>query len=154
MIDGGRNSAITFIDMHAETFILWVLPIMLFLRTVVCRGVCSQSKIDVVFLASEWGSLQGGLSTFNREFAINLARKSSQKINVHVYVSTGTEFDKKDAEKYGVNLIIAEPLPGFGDPLHWLIQPPRELPYLDVVVGHGRKTGGPAHLLSSNRNCK
>ena len=119
-----------------------------------CRGMFSQSKIDVVFLASEWGSLQGGLSTFNREFAINLARKSSQKINVHVYVSTGSEFDKKDAEKYGVNLIIADPLPGFGDPLHWLIQPPGELPYLEVVVGHGRKTGGPAHLLSSNRNCK
>lgn len=97
---------------------------------------------------------QGGLSTFNREFAINLARKSSEKINVHVYVSTGSEFDKKDAEKYGVNLIIARPLPGFGDPLHWLIPPPRELPCPDVVVGHGRKTGGPAYLLSSIRNCK
>lgn len=61
---------------------------------------------------------------------------------------------RRTPKKYGVNLIIARPLPGFGDPLHWLIPPPRELLCPDVVVGHGRKTGGPAYLLSSIQNCK
>ena len=29
--------------------------------------------IDVMFICSEWGSKKGGLSTFNRELAVNLA---------------------------------------------------------------------------------
>ena len=30
--------------------------------------------IDVMFICSEWGSSRGGLSTFNRELAVNLAK--------------------------------------------------------------------------------
>ena len=39
--------------------------------------------IDVMFICSEWGSKKGGLSTFNRELAVNLANISNGRIKVH-----------------------------------------------------------------------
>ena len=36
--------------------------------------VCGSHKVKVTILASEWGSSKGGLSTINRELAIQLAK--------------------------------------------------------------------------------
>ena len=69
-------------------------------------------RINVMFICSEWESSKGGLSTFNREFAVNLAKESSEQIKVHCYVCKSSEEDRKDASKHGVNLITARPLPG------------------------------------------
>ena len=110
--------------------------------------------VDVLFICNEWGSSKGGLSTFNREFAVNLAKGSSHKIKVHCYVCSSSEKDREDARKQGVNLITAEGIPGSNDPMEWLKMTPPELQHPDVVVGHGRKFGGAAYFISKMTNCK
>ena len=109
--------------------------------------------IDVLFICDEWGSSKGGVSTFNREFAVNLAKESSDKIKVHCYVCSSSEEDREDARKQEVNLITARPVPGSNDPMEWLKKPPSDLPYPHIVVGHGRKFGIAAHYISDRAKC-
>ena len=42
-----------------------------------------QRLIDVMFLCDEWKSSKGGLSTFNREFSINLAEATTGSMKIH-----------------------------------------------------------------------
>ncbi|XP_078346982.1 uncharacterized protein LOC144632255 isoform X2 [Oculina patagonica] len=117
--------------------------------------VKKQKFCNVMFLCNEWKSSKGGLSTFNREFAVNLAKTSSNNsIKVHCYVSQSDELDREDARQHGVNLITAKSVPGSADQLDWLIIPPPELPHPDVVVGHGRKFGTPAFFIVRAAKCK
>ncbi|KAL9961104.1 hypothetical protein ACROYT_G029990 [Oculina patagonica] len=110
--------------------------------------------IDVLFICNEWGSSKGGLSTFNREFAVNLAKASSDQIGVYCYVCNCSEEDRQDASKHGVNLLTARRVPGSDDPMEWLKRPPPELQNPDIVVGHGRKFGGAAYFISDRTKCK
>ena len=110
--------------------------------------------IDVMFLCDEWKSSKGGLSTFNREFAVNLAKTTSGSIKVHCYVSQSDELSKEDARQNGVELITAQKIPGSADPLDLLKIRPRELPNPDIVVSHGRKFGTPAYFIVRNAKCK
>ena len=107
-----------------------------------------------MFICNEWGSSKGGLPTFNREFAVNLAKAASDRIKVHCYVCSSSEENRLDAKKQGVNLITAQRSPGSNDPMEWLKIPPPELPTPDVVVGHGRKFGRPAYFISERTKCK
>ena len=111
-------------------------------------------RINVMFLCDEWKSSKGGLSTFNREFAVNLAKTSSDSIKVHCYVSQSDELSREDAKQHGVNLITARNIPGSTDPLDWLKIPPPELPNPDIVIGHGRKFGTPAYFIVQTARCK
>ena len=113
-----------------------------------------ESKLNVLFVCNEWNSSRGGLSTFNREFAINLAQTSRDDFAIHCYVCQSSESDRDDARKHGVNLITAKSIPGTGDRLEWLRLPPSELPHPDVVIGHGRKFGTPAYCIVQNAKCK
>ena len=113
-----------------------------------------QRLIDVMFLCDEWKSSKGGLSTFNREFAINLAETTTRSMKIHCYVSKSDDRDREDAKQHGVNLITAETVPGSRDPLDWLKVPPPELQYPHVVIGHGRKLGTPACLIVRAAKCK
>lgn len=54
----------------------------------VCDDV--SQRIDVTFNCGEWGSSKGGLSTFNRVFAVNLAKAVSDQIKVHCSVCIHT----------------------------------------------------------------
>ena len=110
--------------------------------------------INVMFLCDEWKSSKGGLSTLNREFAINLAKTTIETIKIHCYVSKSGDRDRDDARKYGVNLITAQSVPGSTDPLDWLKIPPPELPHPDIVIGHGRKFGSPAFFIVHVTKCK
>ena len=110
--------------------------------------------IDVLFLCDEWRSSKGGLSTFNREFAVNLAKTTSDSIKVHSYVSQSDELSREDARQHGVNLITARSRPEMSDPIDWLNFPPPELPNPDIVVGHGRKFGTPAYYIVQSAKCK
>ena len=110
--------------------------------------------INVMFLCDEWKSSKGGLSTLNREFAINLAKTTIETIKIHCYVSKSDDRDRDDARKYGVNLITAQSVPGSTDPLDWLKIPPPELPHPDIVIGHGRKFGSPAFFIVHVTKCK
>ena len=121
------------------------------------RKVVSQKdpqRINVLFVCNEWNSSKGGLPTFNRETAINLAKTTSDTIKVHCYVSQSTEQEREDAKRDGVNIITAESIPGTSDPLEWLKLPPPELECPDIVVGHGRKFGTPAYCIMQTTNCK
>ena len=110
--------------------------------------------INVMFLCDEWKSSKGGLSTFNREFAVNLAKTTSDRIKVHCYVSQSDELSREDARQHGVNLITARSIPGSSDPIDWLKIPPPELPIPHIVVGHGRKFGTPAYFIVQTAKCK
>ncbi|CAH3044535.1 unnamed protein product, partial [Porites lobata] len=102
---------------------------------------------NVLFVCDEWNSSKGGLSTFNREFAINLAKTSRNDFAIHCYVCQSSESDRDDARKNGVNIITAKSIPGTSDRPEWLRLPPSELAHLDVVIGHGRKFGTPAYCI-------
>ena len=86
----------------------------------------------IIFKYYAWASY-----AFNREFAINLAKTSSDNIKVHCYVSRSNESEREDAKRHGVNIITAQTIPETSDPLEWLRLPPSELPRPDIVIGHG-----------------
>ena len=113
-----------------------------------------QRLIDVMFLCDEWKSSKGGLSTFNREFAINLAQATTGSMKIHCYVSNSDDRDRENAEQHGVNLIKARSVPGSADPLECLKFPPSELPNPHLVIGHGRKLGSPTYFLVQSTKCK
>lgn len=113
-----------------------------------------QRLIDIMFLCDEWKSLKGGLSTFNREFAINLAETTIGRMKIHCYVSNSDDQDREDAKQHGVNLITARSVPGSSDPFERLKFPPSELPNPQLVIGHGRKLGNPAYSLVRHTKCK
>ena len=113
-----------------------------------------QRLIDAMFLCDEWKSSKGGLSTFNREFAINLAETTAGSMKIHCYVSNSDDRDREDAKQHGVNLITARSVPGSADPLECLKFPPSQLPNPHLVIGHGRKLGSPAYFLARSTKCK
>ena len=113
-----------------------------------------QRLIDAMFLCDEWKSSKGGLSTFNRELAINLAETTTGSMKIHCYVSRSDDQDREEAKQHGVNLITAQTVPGSGDPLDWLKIVPPELPHPHIVIGHGRKFGIPAFHVERATRCK
>ena len=108
------------------------------------------NKVQVTILASEWGSSKGGLSTINRELAIQLAKFSC--LEVTFFLPKCSDEDKKAADIHGIS--IAEParLPGYNE-LDWLSFPPGHLT-IDVIVGHGVKLGRQAQVIRNSHKCK
>ncbi|WP_260473760.1 tetratricopeptide repeat protein [Amycolatopsis balhimycina] len=115
-----------------------------------CGEVATQARVlvrrrlRVLAVNTEWTSLNGGLSTFNRELCKALAAQDAE-----VYCSTpfASEEERRDAGEMGVALV--HPPPALNAPETALSRPPR-LPegiVPDVVIGHGRKTGEPAMWL-------
>ena len=111
-------------------------------------------RINVMFICDEWNPSKGGLSTFNREIAVNLVKTSSDKIKVHCFVAQSDDTDREDARLNGVNLLTAQTIRGTANRLDWLKIPPQELPDPDVVIGHGRKFGLPALFIKRMTTCK
>ena len=107
-------------------------------------------KLQVLFLASEWGSSKGGLSTINRELAVNVAKYCVA--DVSYFVPRCNDDDKKAAHCLGINLLEAKEVPGV-DELQWLCSFPLDLP-VDVVVGHGVKLGPQAEFIRRSHKCK
>ena len=100
-------------------------------------GSTSSRKLNVTLLSSEWRSTKGGLSTLNRELAIQLAKHPS--VEVSVYLPQCSEEDKRVAASHNVHLIEAEERPGF-DPVDWLSFLPKDHA-VDCVIGHGAILG-------------
>ena len=117
-------------------------------------GKIKSKRVQILFVCDEWNSSKGGLSTFNRAFAINLAKSSRDDFAVHCYVCQSSESDREDANTNGVSLLTAKSVPATRDSLEWLRLPPSELPHPDVVIGHGRKFGTPAYCIVQNTDCK
>ena len=113
----------------------------------------ADKALKVTLLASEWGSSKGGLSTINRTLAISLARHPQVDVTFLVPEFACGEEDKRDAVSYTIALREAQRLPGFPDPLDWLICPPKDLA-IDIVLGHGAKLGKQAQIIRESHSCK
>ena len=107
-------------------------------------------KMKVTILASEWRSSNGGLSTINRELAIQLAK--SPEVEITLFLPKCSLEDKKVALDHKVKIVEATPLPGF-EQLDWLCFPPEDL-QIDIVVGHGVKLGKQAQVIKKSKTCK
>ena len=103
-----------------------------------------------MLLASEWNSKHGGLSTFNRVLAIQLAQ--NPKVAVSVFLPECDQTERDAAKKNNITLVQAEPRPGF-DKMLWLCYPPKDLE-IDFVIGHGVVLGRQAQIIRDNRSCK
>ena len=107
-------------------------------------------KLQLTILASEWGSRKGGLSTLNRELAIQLAKFSC--VEVTFFLPKCSDEDKKAAASHNVSILKAERRPGYHDERDWLNFPPENLK-IDVVVGHGVKLGRQAQVIRKYHKC-
>ena len=107
-------------------------------------------KVKVTILASEWGSSNGGLSTINRELAIQLAK--CPKVEITFFLPKCSQEDRKIALEQKVKIVEATPLPGF-EQLDWLCFPPEDL-QIDIIVGHGVKLGKQAQVIKDLKTCK
>ena len=97
----------------------------------------SSRKLRVTLLSSEWRSTKGGLSTINRELAIQLAKHPS--VEVSVYLPQCSEEDKQVARDHNVRLIKAREMLGL-EPNFWLSCLPEDHS-VDCVIGHGAVLG-------------
>ena len=100
-------------------------------------GSTSSRKLNITLLSSEWRSTKGGLSTINRELAIQLAKHPS--VEVSVYLPQCSEEDKQVARDHNVRLIKAREMPGL-EPNFWLSCLPEDHA-VDCVIGHGAVLG-------------
>ena len=111
----------------------------------------SPTNIRVVLLASEWRSKRTGeVSTFNRELAIQLAKRPDVKVSV--LVPRCDQEEKSAAFNNSVTLIQATRRPGF-DEIQWLSFPPDDL-QIDFIIGHGAELGCQAQIIKHQRQCK
>ena len=113
-------------------------------------GSTSSRKLRVTLLSSEWRSTKGGLSTINRELAIQLAKHPS--VEVSVYLPQCSEEDKRVAASHNVQLIEAEEMQGY-DPVDWLSFLP-ENHSVDCVIGHGAVLGRQVQGIKRHHHCK
>ena len=107
-------------------------------------------KVQVTILGSEWGSSKGGLSTINRELAIQLAKCPEAEITF--FLPKCSQEKKNLALQHSVNIVGATRRPGLEE-LDWLLFPPEHL-QIDVIVGHGVKLGKQAQIIKQRKNCK
>ena len=114
-----------------------------------------RQTLKITLLASEWKSLAGGLSTLNRELAINLSQIQNVSVSLLVPEGTCTDEDKREAKRFRISIIEARKCVGL-DPLVWLSHPPEDHK-IDVIVGHGVKLGSQVQLIKRHaqfQNCK
>ena len=112
--------------------------------------LCGSRKVKVTILASEWGSRKGGLSTINRELALQLAK--CPEVEITFFLPQCSQEDKKVALQNNVKIVEAAPLPGI-EQLEWLCFPPDHL-QIDIIVGHGVKLGKQAQVIKKSKKCK
>ena len=116
-----------------------------------CASLISRRKLKVTLLGSEWGSTKGGLSTINRELAIQLAKNDN--VEVSMYLPWYSEEDKRAAAGFSVCLLKAKKKPGF-EPIDWLATIPRHH-CMDVVIGHGIHLGRQVQVIKElHPDCK
>lgn len=113
-------------------------------------SLSAANKLRVLFLGSEWGSSNGGLSTINRVLAAHAAKHS--KVDVSFLVPRCSDRDKLAANAHNIDLREAQRIPGMKE-LLWLTSPPPDL-HFDIVVGHGRMLGPQAQVITTNSGCK
>ena len=110
----------------------------------------SGTKLKVMILASEWWSSKGGLSTINRELAIQLAKLPD--VEITYFLPQCSEEDKRAALSHNIKIAKATRWVGYEE-LECLSFPPEDLK-IDVIVGHGVKLGRQAQVIRESHKCK
>ena len=106
--------------------------------------------LRITLLASEWKSSKGGLSTLNRELAIQLAKHPT--VSVTYFVPKCSDEDKRAACYHNVTILEAKKLPGYA-PIDCLAYLPKDL-IIDFIIGHGVILGKQAQIIKLYHNCK
>ena len=117
--------------------------------------ISQRQTLKITLLASEWKSLAGGLSTLNRELAINLSQIHDVSVSLLVPEGACSYEDKREAGSFGISIIEARKCVGV-DPLVWLSHPPQDHE-IHVIVGHSVKLGWQVQLIKRQaqfQNCK
>ena len=96
------------------------------------QEVKNSQPLNITLLGSEWKSSKGGLSTLNRELAINLSQIKDVRVSLFVPEGTCTSDDKTVAGSLGINILEARKCVGL-DPLVWLSNPPQDHT-IDVIL--------------------
>ena len=109
-------------------------------------------KIDVFTIGDEWGSTHGGMSTMNREIAINMARQPNVRVTFLIVGGSCNIEEKKEAESKGVELLVAENNSEEYCKMILKFYPERDLGRL-IVMGHG-KFGKDAQNIRNKCDCK
>ena len=105
--------------------------------------------LKVTLLSSEWkSSINGDLSTINRELAIQLAKHPS--VDVSVLLPNCSREDRSSAKGHNVKLIEAGGVPGV-EPVLCLSSPPINHT-MDCVIGHGVQLGRLIPFIKRNPN--
>ena len=100
-------------------------------------------------MSAEWkASINGDLTTINRELAIQMAKHPN--VEVSVFLPQCSEEDKRLAGSCNVTLIEAVKVPGL-KPVLWLASVP-EGHAMDCVIGHGVALGRQIQLIKRNPN--
>ena len=108
-----------------------------------------ERKLRVTLLSAEWkASINGDLTTINRELAIQMAKHPN--VEVSVFLPQCSEEDKRLAGSCNVTLIEAVKVPGL-KPVLWLASVP-EGHAMDCVIGHGVALGRHIQLIKRNSN--
>ena len=117
--------------------------------------ISQRQILNITLLASEWKSTAGGLSTLNRELAINLSQIQNVRVSLLVPEGACNDEDKTEAKSFGISILDAKKCVGL-DSLVWLSNPPQDHK-IDVIVGHGVKLGCQVQLIKRQaqfQNCK
>ena len=109
-------------------------------------------KIDVVTIGDEWGSKHGGMSTMNREIAINMASHCNVRVTFLIVGGSCNIEEKKEAKSKNVELLVAENNSEEYCKMILNFYPKRNLERL-IVVGHG-KFGKDAQNIRNKCDCK
>ena len=108
-----------------------------------------ERKLRVTLLSAEWkASINGDLTTINRELAIQMAKHPN--VEVSVFLPQCSEEDKRHAGSCNVTLIEAVKVPGL-KPVLWLASVP-EGHAMDCVIGHGVALGRQIQIIKKNPN--
>lgn len=103
------------------------------------------AKPTFLFVATEWFSRHGGLSTFNRNLCIELAAAGCA---VFCFVPSCSAEEERAARDAGVSLLVNQAIPGLVDAARLCRRPPLPpMTKVDFVVGHAHITGPAATAL-------
>ena len=132
-------------------YLIYVGRKLITLFFVYCRVACSSTdnmpKMKVTLIADEWLSTKGGLSTVNRELAIQLAK--DPLIEVSLFMEKCSKEEKELARQHNVNVLEATGK----DPDRWWTSPPPNFA-TDFIIGHSCILGKQAKDIRNKFGCK
>ena len=111
--------------------------------------------LKITLLGSGWSSSKGGLSTFNRELAIQLSEHAKADVSLLVPEGACESQEIIEAISFGITVVEAKGRAAY-DRLDWLSTPPKDH-NMEIVVGHGVKLGRQVQFIRDSArfpNCK